>query len=71
MRPYPVEGEIKATRSRNRHLVWEKIDRFQDIPGMRVVLLRRGIWHMLKLYSPDEATHAALVCYVRDRIAIK
>lgn len=63
-RPYPVLGEISASRSRSRHLTWEKIGRFQNIPGMRVVLLKRGIWHMLKLYSPDESAHAALVAYL-------
>lgn len=71
LRPYPVQGRIRAARSRSRHLIWEKTDRFYDIPGMRVVFLKRGIWHMLKLYSPDQETHAALVGYLNRRFSAK
>lgn len=64
IRPYPVAGAIKAARTRSRHLRWDKVDSFQDIPGMRVIILRRGIWHMLRLYTPDAPTHEAVVRFL-------
>jgi len=69
MRPYPVQGIIKASRTYSRHLIWEKVTSFQNIHSMRAVVLRRKIWHMLKLYSPDEAAHAALLEYLCTRFS--
>ena len=66
-KPYPVVGTMTASRTRSRHLIWEKVDRFQNIPGMRVILLRRGMWHMARLYTPDAETHGKVVQYLRER----
>ncbi len=57
IKPYPVVGEIVANRTRSRHIPWEKLTRYQDIASMRVIILRRGYWHMAKVYTPDSATH--------------
>ena len=67
VRPYPVIGSIKAAKTRSRHLLWDKVDRFQNIPGMRVVILRRGFWYMLRLYTPDASTHEAVVRFLEDK----
>lgn len=67
VKPYPVVGTMTASRTRGRHLIWEKVDRFQNIPGMRVLLLRRGMWHMARLYTPDEDTHEKVAQYLRRR----
>lgn len=66
IRPYPVVGAIKATKTRSRHLLWDKVDSFQNLPCMRVIILRRGIWHMLRLYTPDVTTHEAVVQFLTD-----
>jgi hypothetical protein len=71
IRPYPVAGAIKAARTRSRHLLWDKVDRFQDIPGMRVIILRRGIWYMLRLYTPDAITHVEAVQFLEDKGLVK
>lgn len=55
-RPFPVTGTIKAGSTKSRELPWDKVDRFQAIPSMRVIVLRRGMWHMMRLYLPDETT---------------
>ena len=66
-KPYPVVGTMVASRTRGRHLIWEKVDGFQNIPGLRVLLLRRGVWHMARLYTPDESTHEKVAQYLRRR----
>ena len=60
-RAFPVVGAVTARRTRSRHLVWEKMDSFQDIASMRVIILRRGRWQLLRLYTPDAATHAGVI----------
>ena len=68
MRPYPVIGEIQAVRTKERTLAWNKVDRFQHIPSMRVIHLKRGLWHMLRLYTPDAETHVQVVRYLEERL---
>ncbi len=67
-RPFPVVGPIRANHVKSRVLSWEKIDRFQDIASMRAIILRRGYWHMLRLYTPDSATHGEVVKYLTERL---
>ena len=67
-RPFPVVGNVSAKRTRSRHLSWDKVDRFQDIVSMRVILLQRGRWHMLRLYTPDAETHGKVVQYLAERL---
>ena len=67
-RPFPVVGTVSATRTRSRYLPWDKVDRFQDIASMRVILLRRRYWHMLRLYTPDAETHGKVVQYLAQRL---
>lgn len=57
IKPYPVVGEITVQKTRSRHIPWEKLTRYQDIASMRVIILRRGFWHMAKVYTPDCVTH--------------
>lgn len=66
--PFPIVGSVMAERTRSRHLPWEKVDRFQDIPSMRTVLLRRGFWHMARLYTPDAQTHEQVVSFLARRL---
>jgi len=68
LRPFPVIGAVSASRTRSRHLTWDKIDRFQNIASMRVILLRRGHWHMLRLYAPDAETHDKVAQYLTERL---
>lgn len=67
MRPYPVTGGIIKGRGREKDLPWEKVDRFVDFPSMRSIQLKRGPWHMLRLYTPDEETHVRVVAYLSAR----
>lgn len=66
--PYPVVGRITARRARSRRLPWEKINGFQNIPSMRVIVLRRNFWHMLRLYMPDDETHNRVATYLAQRL---
>ena len=66
-RAMPVVGEVEAVRTHGRHLPWEKADRFHDIPSMRVIILKRGFWHMLRLYTPDANTHERVTRYLLER----
>lgn len=68
MKPYPVLGAVTASRTRSRHLVWEKTDSFQDFSSMRVILLKRGRWNMVRLYTPDAATHERVMDVLAMRL---
>jgi len=68
IRPFPVVGVVRAERTRSRFLVWDKVDRFQDIASMRVIVLQRGRWHMLRLYTPNATTHDEVVRYLAGRL---
>jgi hypothetical protein len=68
LRPAPVIGAVDVVRTRSQHLPWDKVDRFQDISSMRVVILRRGFWHLLRLYMPDEVTHQRVVQLLEQRL---
>lgn len=70
-RPYPVSGAVKADRTRSRTLMWEKVTAYQSMPGMRVIVLRRGSWHMMRLYMPDAETHAEVVRFLDATITCK
>jgi hypothetical protein len=67
-KPYPVTGAVTRSRTRSRQLPWEKVDRFQAIPSMHVIILRRKFWHMLRLYMPDEKTYEAVAAFLAKRL---
>ena len=66
--PFPVVGAVCASRVRSRYMTWDKVDRFQEIGSMRVILLQRGRWHMLRLYMPDAEIHGKVVRYLAERL---
>ncbi len=68
MRPYPVVGTVRAERTRSRYLQWDKVDRFHAIASMRTILLRRGFWHLLRLYLPDDETYRQAVALLAMRL---
>lgn len=70
VKPYPVIGAVAASRVRGRRLGWEKVDRFLDIPAMRVILLQRSRWNMMRLYLPDRVTHDAVVCFLKRQLSL-
>lgn len=68
VRPCPVLEPLHGTNVNSRHLPWRKVRSFVDIPSMRVIHLKRGCWHMLRLYTPDAATHARVVASLVQRL---
>ncbi|WP_353120310.1 hypothetical protein [Nitratidesulfovibrio sp.] len=66
--PYPVAGAVRARRTRSRYLPWEKVRSFQSVPSLRVIILRRGFWHMLHLYMPSAETHETVARYLATRL---
>jgi hypothetical protein len=68
MRPFPVAGRVTSGRVSGRTLPWEVVDAYRDIPGMRVIILKRGFWSMTRLYTPDAATHTRLVEFMSKRL---
>ena len=67
-RPFPVIGTVRTNSTRSRNLTWDKVDRFQDISSMRVFLLRRNFWHLLRLYTPDAETHDKVARYLAEHL---
>ena len=61
VRPFPLLEPVTASRTRSRFLPWHKVDRFQEIASMRVIILYRGRWHMMRLYLPDQASYEQVV----------
>lgn len=68
VRPCPVLEPLHGANVTSRHLPWRKVRSFVDIPSMRVIHLKRGYWHMLRLYTPDTATHARVVASLVQRL---
>lgn len=67
-KPLPVCGQVQAKRTSGRHLPWSRVNRFENFPARRVIILRRGFWHMLKLYTPDPETHARVIQRLEERL---
>ena len=68
VKPFHVTGTITAWRTRARHVPWDRVDSYQSIPSMRAIMLRRGRWHIVRLYTPDAATHARVEGYLAERL---
>lgn len=66
-RAMPVVGEVRVARTHGRFMPWEKADRFQDMASMRVIILKRGFWHILRLYTPDAETHERVARHLLER----
>ena len=71
LRPFPVEGMATGKTVRAKDLPWDKVDHFIDFASMRSVQLKRGRWHLLRVYSPDEETHERLVAFLAGRLRQK
>ncbi len=71
IRAMPVVGSVRAVRTSGKRLAWEKADHIQDIPSMRVIIIKRGFWHILRLYTPDSATHEQVARYLKQRLEKK
>ena len=67
-RPFPMEGSLDVARRISREISWSKVDSFVDFPGMRTILLKRGMWEILKLYTPDEAVHSRVSAFLGSRL---
>lgn len=68
LRPESVQGYVFGKSTRAKDLPWDKIDRFIDFPSMRSIQLKRGRWHLLRLYTPDSETHERVVAYLAERL---
>jgi hypothetical protein len=70
-RPRVAEANDSSPRVFSREVPWNKADSFTSFPSMRTILVKRGIWEMVKLYMPDDETHekvrAFLASQVRER----
>lgn len=67
-RPEPVRENFEAGRSFAREIPWKKTDSFVSFPSVRTILLKRGIWEILKLYMPDDETHKKVEAYLSKRL---
>ena len=67
-KPAPTEGRFDGERAFAREIPWSKTDSFVGFPSVRTILLKRGIWEILKLYTPDEATYEKATEYLRGRL---
>ena len=67
-RAMPVVDSVKAARTHGRFMPWEKADRFHDLPSVRAIILKRGFWHILRLYTPDADTHERVAHYLKGRL---
>lgn len=71
MRPCPVAGSVRAARTKGKSISWAQADCFQDVRTMRVIHIKRGIWHVLRLYTPDNATHKLAIKYISKHLPAK
>lgn len=71
MRPCPVAGHVRAARTKGKNVSWSQANCFQDMQTMRVIHIKRGPWHVLRLYTPDKATHELAVKYVSNHLPSK
>jgi len=67
-KPFPVTGAVTRVRTKSKLLPWHNVDRFQEIPSMRVIILRRSFWHMLRLHMPDAETYDAVAAFLAQRL---
>lgn len=68
LRPVPVDGMVMGKKTREKDLPWDRVDHFIDFASMRSVQLKRGRWHLLRLYTPDAETHECVVAYLATRL---
>ncbi len=66
-RPRAAAG-TRLPRAVGREIPWSRVDRFQAFPSMRTLLLKRGIWEIAKLYTPDDATYEKALSFVSRRL---
>ncbi|CAK7051828.1 MAG: hypothetical protein DELT_01077 [Desulfovibrio sp.] len=71
VKPFPVEGYISGKTTKEKELPWDKTDHFVNFPEMRSVQLKRGWWHMMRLYSPDAETHNEVVTFLSGKLREK
>lgn len=67
-RPFAVRGGVSGKATKEKELPWEKVDHFADFPDMRTIQLKRGRWHMMRLYTPDIGTHNEVVAFLAKKI---
>lgn len=67
-RPFAVRGAVSGKATKEKELPWEKVDHFTDFPNMRTIQLKRGRWHMMRLYTPDIGTHNDVVAFLAEKI---
>ena len=67
-RPSPADGKPNSGRAFSREIPWEKMDSFVGFPSMRTILLKRGLWEILKLYTPDDETYAKVLAFLQLRL---
>lgn len=68
MRPFPVIGFVSGKKTKEKELPWEKVDHFVNFSAMRSILLKRGRWHMMRLYTPDTETHNNVVAFLSEKL---
>jgi membrane-associated phospholipid phosphatase len=56
-RPSPVGMSNASPRAFSREIPWDKADSFTNFPSMRTILVKRGVWEIVRLYMPDGETH--------------
>ena len=66
--PFPILEPVTASRTRSRFLPWHKVNRFQEIASMRVIILYRGRWHMMRLYLPDNACYEQVASFLHAMV---
>ncbi len=67
-KPAPPGERAPGERAFVREIPWSKTDSFVSFPSVRTILLKRGMWEILKLYMPDDETHARVEAYLRKRL---
>lgn len=68
VKPYPMMGYVSGKTTREKELLWEKVDHFVDFPNMRSIQIKRGRWHMMRLYTPDAKTHNEVAAFLSAKL---
>lgn len=68
LRPAPADEKSRPRRAFSRDIPWRKADSFVGFPSMRTILLKRGLWEILKIYAPDDEAYAKAQTFLCSRL---
>jgi hypothetical protein len=67
-RPRPAGANGSSPRAFSREIPWNRVDGFASFPSMRTILVKRGVWEIIRLYMPDDETYEKVRAFLASRM---